>query len=209
MLTEALESYFVTALEGLYRCRLCASAGSREVYNACAMSTSRRLATAVASGVSVGILATLTMDGVLVLMSQLGGEALTSEKAGPEFIGRWAGNLLRGRCRHPDIAKEPPLRGEAAIGLATHYLTGIALSGCYLTTLRQLGLRPDPLKAIAFGGATALLPLLILYPSWGYGWFGLRSDEASRMVRIMLLGHLAFGVGIGLWTALLLKPKAD
>jgi hypothetical protein len=149
------------------------------------------------------------MDGVFVLMSRLGGEAFTSEKTSAEFIGRWAGNLLRGRFRHPDIAQEPPLRGEAAIGLATHYLAGIALTQCYLTTLRRLGLGPGPLKALAFGGATSLLPLLILYPSWGYGWFGLRSDEASRMVRIMLLGHLAFGVGIGLWTALLLKPKAD
>jgi Protein of unknown function (DUF2938) len=173
------------------------------------MSTSRRRIPAAPSGVSVGIPATLTMDAVLVLMSRLGGEALTSEKAGPEFVGRWAGNLLRGRVRHPDIAKEPPLRGEAAIGLATHYLTGIALTGCYLTTLRRLGLRPDPLKAIAFGAATSLLPLLILYPSWGYGWFGLRSNEASRMARVMLLGHIAFGVGIGLWTALLLKPAAE
>jgi hypothetical protein len=50
---------------------------------------------------------------------------------------------------------------------------------------------------------------LILYPSWGYGRFGLRSNEASRMVRIMLLGHSAFGVGIGLRTALLLKPAAE
>lgn len=173
------------------------------------MSTAKKLVPAVRPGVSVGTLATLTMDGVFLLMSRLGGEALTSEKTSAEFIGRWAGNLARGRWRFADIADEPRLRGEAAIGLATHYLAGIALTGCYLTTLRRLGLRPDPLKAIAFGGATSLLPLLILYPSWGYGWFGLRSDEASRMVRIMLLGHLAFGAGIGLWTALLLKPKAD
>jgi Protein of unknown function (DUF2938) len=149
------------------------------------------------------------MDGVFVLMSRLGGEAFTSEKTSAEFIGRWAGNLARGRRRFADIAEEPRLRGETGIGLATHYLAGITLTGCYLTTLRRLGLRPDPLKAIAFGGATSLLPLLILYPSWGYGCFGLRSNEASRMVRIMLLGHIAFGGGIGLWTALLLKPKAE
>jgi hypothetical protein len=33
----------------------------------------------------------------------------------------------------------------------------------------------------------------------GYGWFGLRSVEAGRLNRIMLVGHIAFGVGIGLW----------
>jgi hypothetical protein len=33
----------------------------------------------------------------------------------------------------------------------------------------------------------------------GYGWFGLRSGEAGPLNRIMLVGHIAFGVGIGLW----------
>ena len=101
------------------------------------------------------------------------------------------------------------MRGELCMGLATHYLTGIVLTQVYVVALRRLGLRPDPPKALAFGVATSLLPLLILYPSWGYGWFGLRSDEASRMLRVMLLGHIAFGGGIGLWTALLLKPVAE
>jgi hypothetical protein len=32
----------------------------------------------------------------------------------------------------------------------------------------------------------------------GYGLFGLRSGEAARLNRIMLLGHAAFGIGIGL-----------
>ncbi len=38
-----------------------------------------------------------------------------------------------------------------------------------------------------------------MFPSMGYGWFGLRSGDAARLNRIMLLGHTAFGVGIGLW----------
>jgi hypothetical protein len=161
------------------------------------------------AGLSVGVLATVTMDAAFVLASRLGGEAFTSEKTSAEFIGRWAGNLARGRWRHVDIAAERPLRGEAAIGIATHYATGIVLTECYLVALRRLGLKPDPLKAMAFGVATSLLPLLILYPSWGYGWFGLRSDEASRMLRIMLLGHIAFGGGIGLWTSVLVKSDAE
>ncbi len=164
---------------------------------------------ALPPSVSVGVLATLTMDAALVLASLLGGEALTSEKAGPEFVGRWAGHLAKGRWRHPDIAKATPLRGEAGIGLTTHYLTGIALAWLYFTALRRLGLRSSPVKATAFGVATALLPQLILYPSWGYGWFGLRSGEAGRVTRIMLLGHIAFGAGIGMWTPILLRSRAE
>jgi hypothetical protein len=59
--------------------------------------------------------------------------------------------------------------------------------------------RPSFLGGTAFGIATAVLPLLVLFPSSGYGWFGLRTGEAVRLNRIMLLGHTAFGVGIGLW----------
>ena len=33
----------------------------------------------------------------------------------------------------------------------------------------------------------------------GYGGFGLRAGDAGRPNRIMLVGHIAFGVGIGLW----------
>ena len=37
------------------------------------------------------------------------------------------------------------------------------------------------------------------FPAMGYGWYGLRSGEAGRLNRIMLVGHIAFGIGIGLW----------
>jgi len=50
-----------------------------------------------------------------------------------------------------------------------------------------------------YGISTAVLPLLMMFPSMGYGRFGLRSGEAGRLNRIMLVGHIAFGVGIGLW----------
>jgi hypothetical protein len=38
--------------------------------------------------------------------------------------------------------------------------------------------------------------------------FALRSGEAARVARIMLFGHLVFGAGIGLWTALLRERSA-
>jgi len=55
------------------------------------------------------------------------------------------------------------------------------------------------LAGTVYGISTAELPLLMMFPSMGYGWFGLRSGEAGRLNRIMLVGHIAFGVGIGLW----------
>jgi len=155
------------------------------------------------TSLAVGVLATVTMDAAMVLAARLGGEAFSSDKLAPEMIGRWAAGLARGRLRHDDIVAEPPQPGEAAIGMATHYATGLALTFAYLVTMRSLGRRPGLVSATGYGVATALLPFLILYPSWGYGCCGRRSDEAGRLARVMLLGHTAFGAGIGVWSLVL------
>ena len=158
---------------------------------------------AVPASVSVGVLATLTMDAVFVAASRVGGKAFTSDKIGLELVGRWASGLARGRLRHSGIASEPARRGETLAGLAVHYGTGVALTRCYYAMLPGGASGSSLPKASTFGAATALLPLLVMYPSWGLGPFALRTGETSRLVRIMLLGHTAFGAGIGLWTAVL------
>ena len=142
------------------------------------------------------------MDAVFLAASQLGGASFTSDKIGLDLIGRWAGGLARGRYRYADISAAPALQGEAALGLAVHYLTGITLTQAYYELLLRGGRKSSLVSATAFGAATALLPLLVMYPSWGLGPLGLRSGEAPRLMRIMLLGHTAFGAAIGLWTAL-------
>ncbi len=145
------------------------------------------------------MLATFTMDMAMVAAARYGGSSFASDRIGPDMIGRWAAGLLRGRWLHHDIRSEPAQRGEVALGILTHYATGIVLTELFLLLPRRGSGRPGLLGATGFGIATAVLPLLVLYPSMGYGWFGLRSGEAARLNRIMLLGHTAFGVGIGLW----------
>ena len=153
----------------------------------------------VLAGVPAGVLATVTMDVAMVAAERLGGSAFASDRLGPDMIGRWAADLARGRWRHGDIRSEPARRGELALGVLTHYATGVALTQAYLLLLRRRGERSSVAAATAFGIATSALPLLVMFPSMGYGWLGLRSGDAARLARIMLLGHVAFGVGIGLW----------
>jgi hypothetical protein len=152
-------------------------------------------------GVAVGTLATVTMDVAMVAAAKLASSAFASEKNSPEAIGRWAAGLCRGRWRSRDMSAETPVRGELWLGLAAHYLTGVVLTEAYLTTVRRGGLRPGVAGATAYGVATAVLPLLLMYPSMGYGCCGRRSGDARRLVSSMLLGHAAFGAGIGLWAA--------
>ncbi|MGZ6270175.1 MAG: DUF2938 family protein [Candidatus Limnocylindrales bacterium] len=153
----------------------------------------------VPAGVPAGVLATITMDGAMVAASRFGGSAFTSDHLGPDVIGRWAADLVRGRWRHGDITSEPARRGELGLGILTHYGTGIILTQAFLLLPRRANGRPSFPGGMAFGIATAALPLLVLFPSLGYGWFGLQSGEAARLERIMLLGHTTCGVGLGLW----------
>ena len=157
-----------------------------------------RRARRLPAGVPAGALATMTMDVAMVAAARYGRGAFTSDRIGPDMIGRWAAGLLRGRWRHRDIRSEPAQPGELALGMLTHYATGIILTQAYLEMARLANGRPSFLGGTGYGIATAVFPLLILYPSMGYGWFGLRSGEAARIGRIMLLGHTAFGIGIGL-----------
>ncbi len=149
--------------------------------------------------IQAGVLATMTMDAAMVAAGCLGGSALASDRLGPEMIGRWAAGLPRGRWRCADITSEPAQRGELAMGIVTHYVTGIALTQAFLTLSRRRSGRSGVAAGAAFGIATIALPLLVLFPSMGYGWLALRSAETARLNRIMLLGHAAFGVGIGIW----------
>ncbi len=147
----------------------------------------------------MGVLATITMDVAMVAAGRLGESASTSDRYGPDVIGRWVTDSVRGRWRHGNITREPARRGELALGLLTHYVTGIVLTQAYMLVPRRGNGRPSFLGATAFGIATAAAPFLVFFPSMGYGWFGLRSGEAARVIRITLSGHTAFGVGIGLW----------
>jgi hypothetical protein len=163
------------------------------------MSVLRTRLIPVPAGVPAGVLATITMDAAMVAAGSLGGSAFASDRLGPDMIGRWADGLLRGRWRHDDIRRAPARRGELGLGLLTHYTTGVILTEAFLLLPRRGNRRPSFPGGTAFGIATSALPLLVMFPSMGYGWLGLRTGDAARMNRIMLLGHVAFGVGIGLW----------
>ena len=153
------------------------------------------------AGIGGGVAATLVMDAAMVLAAKLAPDAFASNKIDPGVIGRWAAGLVRGRWRHEDISTEPPVRGELYIGLAAHYATGIVLTGAYLAAAGRGGRRPGMVSGITWGVATSVLPLLVMFPSMGYGAFGGQSGDARRIVGGMLIGHLAFGAGIGAWVA--------
>ncbi len=118
-------------------------------------------------------------------------------------IGRWVAYMARGKFRHGDITKSPPLRGERILTPFIHYGIGIFLAAFYLAALGWLSLgAPTLLTAVGYGLLTSALPYIFMFPSMGYGFFGLTGHPRYFLLRQSLVNHFAFGVG--LWLASLM-----
>jgi hypothetical protein len=154
-------------------------------------------------GLIVGILATVTMDVVAVIALRIGIAGRGPRRTGPDLIGRWIGYLLRGKFKHTDILQTPPVRGELVLGLAAHYLIGIALTLMYLGLLVVTHATPTALSAILYGTATTALPWFLMFPSQGMGWLGRNAPDDAHLARVSLFNHFIFGLGIALWMAVL------
>ncbi len=147
--------------------------------------------------VVVGIVGTLTMDIVSAVLVRAG---ITRSLP----IGRWAAYLAHGKARHQDIAKSPRIRGELPLTPVVHYAIGITLAAFYLVALGWFGFGPPAWwTAIPYGVATSILPYVLMFPSMGYGFFGLRGRPKYFLLRQSLVNHFFFGVGLWLGSYLL------
>jgi Protein of unknown function (DUF2938) len=154
-------------------------------------------------GLIVGILATVTMDVVAVIALRLGIAGPGPRRTGPDLIGRWVGYFFRGKFRHTDILQTPPLQGELVLGLAAHYLIGIALTLVYLGLFGVAHATPTALSAIVYGTATTVFPWFLMFPSQGMGYLGRDAPGDAHLARVSLFNHIIFGLGIALWVAVM------
>ena len=144
-------------------------------------------------GATVGVAATVTMD-VLGSMARRAGLA-----AGPggNLVGRWYLGVARGQFVHSNIAEVPERPGEVRAAMIGHYLIGIVLAIFYLFVAAWLGLSLDGLLvALGYGLATCVFPWLLVYPSLGYGAFGLKAPAGMKPIISSVLYHLFYGFGL-------------
>lgn len=137
-----------------------------------------------------GLLSTLAMD----LASH--GLTLAGVYRAPvntTVIGRWVGHQLAGTFRHEHIARARPLRHEASLGALAHYAIGVVLALVYATSLEWSSLTHSLTTAAGFGLLSSALPWFWLFPSCGFGYFGLKGD---RLLLSSLVNHLVFGVAL-------------
>jgi hypothetical protein len=154
----------------------------------------------MASGICVGVAATVTMD-VLSSFSRRAG--LTAGAQG-QWVGRWYLGIAQGQFVHSNIAAAPEQAGEKRAALIGHYLIGIALAVFYVVGAGWLGVSPGEfLVALGYGLATCVFPWFLVYPALGFGVFGLKGPPELRLFTSSVLNHLFYGFGLWWATGLL------
>jgi len=110
-------------------------------------------------------------------------------------------HAVRGQFVHKDITKAVPVNHESAVGRITHYLLGGGLALTYPALFLVSGV-PLPanhvLPGLLWGLATTLLPWLIFYPAFGWGFFGVGAPQGTRPVLSPTVSHLVYGLGLGI-----------
>ncbi len=155
--------------------------------------TARPVSPPLSRAALAGVPATLAMD---VAARAIVASALGVQAPNPRELGRWLGHMRHGRFRHPDIATAPTVRGEAVIGILTHYAIGLTLGAGYGLLLRAgRGRRSSIPLALAYGTATTGFSWFVMFPATGKGT--IRRGENSKLAAFSLCNHIVYGLALG------------
>jgi len=152
----------------------------------------------IATGVFAGVLGTLAMDSLNHLFARSG----ILSRIDVRMIGKMAAGWVHGRFyyRHPDEMEQ--VAKEKLIGYITHYAIGICFAVPFMLGWAILvGGPASPEWALGYGVATTVASLFFVYPSMGFGVFGIRSPDGLRAPISSLANHFFFGVGMAVAVA--------
>jgi hypothetical protein len=146
---------------------------------------------------TIGVGATLLMDGWLLLLKRAGIPASNFA-----LLGRWLGHLFRGTWLRGGPAKAPSLEEEVFLGWIAHYAIGIAFAALLVMAKGVEWARaPTFVPALITGVITVLAPLFILQPVMGAGVASSKTPAPLMNSLKSLANHAVFGVGLYLAAA--------
>ncbi|MGE5305910.1 MAG: DUF2938 family protein, partial [Alphaproteobacteria bacterium] len=102
---------------------------------------------------------------------------------------------------HKNIVKAAPVKHESVVGAATHYLVGASLALTYPALYLIFGVSLPAnhvLPGVLWGLATTLLPWIMFYPAYGWGFFGMAAPQGTRPILSPTVTHLLYGLGLGI-----------
>ena len=153
----------------------------------------------IVEGVLAGVLGTLAMDALNLFFARLG----WISKIDAKMIGRMAAGWTRGRFRYGHPNEMAEVANEKLYGYATHHIIGLGFAIPYvLGWVLLVGGAASPGWAPVYGLATTVASWFLVYPSMGFGAFGMRSPDGLKAPLSSLANHLFFGLGMAAGVAL-------
>lgn len=153
----------------------------------------------LASAIPIGLGATLVIDlWALFLKRGFGIKSL-------DFclLGRWVLHMPAGTLVHQSIGASPRKPHECAVGWTSHYLIGTGFALLFVLIVSGSWLeRPTLFPALAFGIATALVPLFVMQPALGLGVASAKAPHPNKARLKSLITHTIFGGGLYIWAYL-------
>ena len=141
---------------------------------------------------AIGIGATLAIDLWVTLLKLFKIKSLDYR-----YVGRWIGNIPKGKFFHNKIQDAPPIPHELILGWTVHYLIGITFAFILIAVYGISWLdKPSFLPAIIIGLITAAGPFFIMQPAFGFGIASAKLPNPN-LLRLKSLGtHLIYGIGL-------------
>jgi hypothetical protein len=110
-------------------------------------------------------------------------------------------SIFDGRFTHQNIVDSTPIKNEKSAGWIFHYLTGGSVALIYpILYLASPVTVPEGhlIASLLFGLATSFLPWFILFPGFGWGFFGIRAPSGIRPLIATITFHTIYGLGLGI-----------
>lgn len=150
-------------------------------------------AEALLPGVLIGIGGTVVLDLWALFLARV----LRVPGTNWPMVGRWIGNMPRGRFVHENMASAPPVKGEAAIGWGAHYAIGASYGLLLLVVAGPAWLaRPTVWPPLLLAWALLVAPYFLMMPGMGAGIAGAKTPKPGVTRLKSLIGHSVFGLGM-------------
>lgn len=140
----------------------------------------------------VGIGATFAMDIWSYILNLFGITSLDYK-----FVGRWIGNIPKGRFFHNKIMDTSPIPNEQLLGWVLHYLIGIAFTFLlFMIYGKNWFEKPVIMPAILIGIVTVIAPFFIMQPAFGFGVASSKLPYPNIIRFKSFMAHLIYGLGL-------------
>lgn len=113
------------------------------------------------------------------------------------MVGRWLGNIPRGKFHHTSMSEAEPVKGELAIGWIAHYVIGIGYGLLLLALWGSAWLtEPTILPPLVLSWVLLIAPYFLMMPGMGTGFAGSKTPKPAITRIKSVVSHSIFGLGM-------------